>query len=115
MLRWTVVLSVIGMSSIAQAAECYAQAHGSFCINRDTLKNDASNWCRNNYNNIYGNWWEITDSAGNVGRIGKTGAFQNAQRCESAYNNIVDSCYGHKNGGSWTADGVTLNINFCAW
>lgn len=111
---WSVLLSAIGMASVSQAAECYAQSGGSFCINYDTLRSHASDWCRQNYNTLNGNWNTLTDGGGNVARIGKIGNFENAQVCTDAYNNIL-GCHGHKNGGSWTANGVSLNINFCAW
>ena len=47
--------------------------------------------------------------------IGKIGVFPNAATCIEAYNQIVNQCFGQRNGGSWTWGGVSLNINFCQW
>ncbi|KAL6818418.1 hypothetical protein GGI42DRAFT_6097 [Trichoderma sp. SZMC 28013] len=111
---WPIILSAIGMASLSQAAECYDADVGTFCINADTLRSHASDWCKQHYNTLNGDWTTLTDGGGNVARIGKIGNFENSQVCVTAYNNIMN-CLGERNGGSWTANGASLNINFCAW
>ena len=110
----TTILSIIGFSSLSQAAECYAQSGGSSCVKHDELFGFGPSWCAQNYNVLQGDWWTYRDSRGNTALIGKIGNFANPQQCALAYDEIM-VCHGKKNGGSWSASGVSLNINFCAW
>jgi alpha-galactosyl binding lectin len=116
-LHLTAVLSIIiiGYSYLSRAAECYGQSGGSPCVNRDELSRYGPVWCGANYNVLNGDWWLYKDSRGNTAWIGKIGSFANTEQCSIAYDNILGTCYGKKNGGSWTASKVVLSISFCAW
>jgi len=114
-LHLTAVLSIIGCSYLSQAAECYAQAGANNCVDGPQLLDYRQEWCALHFNELNGNWWQYQDAAGRIAFIGKTGNFQNAQECRIAFADIVNVCYGNRNGGSWTWGGVSLNINFCPW
>jgi len=109
------VLSIIGFSSLSQAAECYAQSGGASCVKFDELSAYGKSWCDKNFDTLQADWWRYRDSNGNTALIGKIDNFVNPQQCATAFADIVNGCFGKRNGGSWTARGVSLNINFCAW
>jgi alpha-galactosyl binding lectin len=110
----TAVLSIIGCAYLSQAAECYAQSGGAKCVNGGALKAFGPTWCNANFASLQGGWTDFPDAAGNIAQIGKIGVFPNPATCIAAFNDIL-SCYGKRNGGSWTWGGVSLNINFCQW
>jgi len=109
------VLSIIGYSYLSQAAECYFQDGGANCVNGAQLLDFGAAWCAVNFNVLNSNWWGFVDAAGNAALIGKIGNFQNPLQCTNAFDDIVNTCFGQRNGGSWTSAGVSLNINFCQW
>ncbi|KOS17735.1 hypothetical protein ESCO_002467 [Escovopsis weberi] len=99
----------------ARAAECYAQSNGSNCVDLTQLKAHQYAWCSVNWNYYHGDFIGFTDSNGHTAWIGKIGNFQSEADCEFSYNSIIETCFGSRNGGSWTAGGVSLNIDFCDW
>jgi hypothetical protein len=111
----TVVLSILGCSYLSQAAECYAQSGGPNCVAKAPLLAFGNGWCNANFDALQGGWSQFPDPAGKIADIGKIGVFPNAATCIEAYTQIVNQCFGQRNGGSWTWGGVSLNINFCQW
>ncbi|OJD12079.1 hypothetical protein AJ78_07276 [Emergomyces pasteurianus Ep9510] len=47
--------------------------------------------------------------------VGHLGPFASAGECFYAGHDVVYTCYGKNNGGSWTYQGKSINVNFCKW
>jgi len=114
-LHLTAVLAIIGCSYLSQAAECYAQSNAPYCVDLGAITAFAPVWCNANYGSLQGGWTSFPDASGNIAQIGKIGIFPSAAACNFSFNDILSTCYGQRNGGSWTWAGVSLNINFGQW
>jgi hypothetical protein len=97
------------LASSALAAECYSQGGANECGNRGDLYNARTDYCNNHWgggNQVYygTNGWRFTYNGFNI---------PSQQQCWDSTQDIIDTCLGHKNGGSYSQNGWNVNINFC--
>ena len=110
-----ILLAVLGVFiNISFAAECYYQSHAYNCLSRDALMRAIEDYCDDKWNDDCHEFKKY-DEYRNKGYIGSIGEFPSKQACISAAQNIVNECYGVKNGGSWTYNDASINISFCPW
>ncbi|KAJ5464874.1 uncharacterized protein N7458_000560 [Penicillium daleae] len=96
---YAVLLPVAALlATTASAADCYP-LHGSHrCVNSNDL---------------------LTNREYFTGANGHHGVFTSynvptQQACWDSLLDIIDQCLGHRNGGTYSLDGWSMEINFCA-
>ncbi|KAF7507648.1 hypothetical protein GJ744_010201 [Endocarpon pusillum] len=97
------------LASTALAAECYDQGGSGTCGTRDDLYSAREDYCNNNWGGgtkVYwgSNFWEFTFSGNSI---------PSQQLCWDSTENIINQCLGYRNGGSYSLNGWSMNINFC--
>ncbi|KAG6827535.1 hypothetical protein H0H92_011414 [Tricholoma furcatifolium] len=110
-MRFSTVVIATGVlsSSLASAATCWLAAT---CPNyhfetRSTLATLATSYCDDNWNKSGGR-----DFAGDASASHTLGAFLSQGSCVNAFNDIIASCLGKKNGGVTTSGNARLTLAF---
>ncbi|EEQ89341.1 uncharacterized protein BDCG_04461 [Blastomyces dermatitidis ER-3] len=107
------LIALLSFGSNALAAECYSRSGGYPCATLDEAMNAFSYYCANYYDKPCHEFVKITYK-GTVW-VGHVGAFNNPSDCFEAGRQIVYECYGKKDGGSWTSNQKSINVNYCQW
>ncbi|PYH40070.1 uncharacterized protein BP01DRAFT_309090 [Aspergillus saccharolyticus JOP 1030-1] len=111
--------TLVMLATTALGIPCYKHARdptGKNCVDLNKFGQFASDWCADNFNTSSGDWQMYPDGEGNTGSIGKLGQFNDSASCKAAAQESIDTCKaGGWDGAVWSADGVNLNLNFCAW
>ncbi|KAL7284810.1 hypothetical protein ACG7TL_002120 [Trametes sanguinea] len=102
-------LAAIAPSSLA--ATCYSAGGCQECESRDSIASARQAFCGssdwNHSNTLNWGWARIT----------LNGRFATQQECYDGFENIIDQCYGKKDGGKYTydynGDSASLDVDFC--
>ena len=109
---------VLSLASVTLANICYNHVEGNHkvdCVNKDEVSFAGGDYCAAYWNKTDGEWQDFHDESGKQANFGKISQFSSKAACEAAFKQIVDLCYEGWDGGSWAAQGVVLNVNFCKW
>ncbi|KAF8068862.1 hypothetical protein FPV67DRAFT_1093836 [Lyophyllum atratum] len=110
---FAVLVPIVALATGTSAAECYAQGGSHRCADRDSIWNFRSLYCTQEYQGSGGS--KTYNAANGFSAVfSRTGSFVSQQQCWDTTADIIDTCLGHKDGGTWTASSLALNINFCA-
>ena len=108
----------ISLTSAALANICYNHVEGNHkvdCVSKDEVSFAGADYCTQYWDKEDGKWQDFYDSTGKQANFGKISKFSSKAACQAAFKDIVDLCYAGWDGGSWAAEGVVLNVNFCKW
>ncbi|OJJ39616.1 hypothetical protein ASPWEDRAFT_384936 [Aspergillus wentii DTO 134E9] len=108
--------SILLFFSAVLAEECYTRSYGSNCATKDEVQTVKDLYCQYHYSHPTLDFLEF--HVGDQGKqnvyVGQIGEFESKEGCDGAFENII-RCHGQRNGGSWTYQGVSLNVNYCDW
>ena len=107
----TLPLALSTFSTITLAAQCSSDSGAQFCLDSGAAWDMRAQYCQYGWNTINGRVG--VDSTGNVGQIFRNGIFINQQECWNILEDILNSCYGNTNSGSWRLHGLYVNFNYC--
>ncbi|KAI8996657.1 hypothetical protein BD414DRAFT_478691 [Trametes punicea] len=95
----------------ANAATCYSTYGCQTCESETSLYNARQYLCGGS------SWEQSTSFQWGQAFVNLEGEFDSQQTCFSAFANIIEDCYGKRNGGEyqWQWDGsvALLDVNFC--
>ncbi|EMR67377.1 hypothetical protein MGN70_010158 [Eutypa lata] len=109
---------ILSLTSAALANICYNHVQGNHkvdCVDKEQVSFAGAGYCGKYWDKLNGDWEDWNDSNGNLANFGKVSKFSSQEACEAAFKEIVDLCHEGWDGGSWAAQGVVLNVNFCKW
>ncbi|KAJ5444098.1 uncharacterized protein N7458_007970 [Penicillium daleae] len=86
------------LATTANAADCSSDSGSQTCLNSTDL--------------LYSRW-EWRGDNGQMGTF-KPSNIPNEQSCYDSTLDIIDQCLGHSNSGTYSLDGWSMGINFCA-
>ncbi|KAK8129019.1 Extracellular dipeptidyl-peptidase dpp4 [Apiospora sp. TS-2023a] len=107
----TVFLPITALlASTAYGAECYAQNGATACLTRAELNSARADYCGNNNYQLCG----AKTYTGQYGKASFAGVNVGTQQeCWDETIDIINQCFGKKNGGSFSSGSGNVNINFC--
>ncbi|KLJ13141.1 hypothetical protein EMPG_11924 [Blastomyces silverae] len=107
-------IALLSFGSNALAAECYNRAGGYPCATVNAVQNALASYCANFYNLPCKPFTAYT-ALGPAVWIAHVGPFKDEFECYYAGHEILQQCYGVKDGGSWTSNRKSINVNYCKW
>ncbi|GLB42147.1 hypothetical protein LshimejAT787_1101620 [Lyophyllum shimeji] len=112
-LSFTLLIPIAALATGASAAECYAQGGSHRCVDGDSMWTFRQWYCTQDFQGNGGSKRYNADN-GFSAVISRAGPFSSQQQCWDSSADIINTCMGHKDGGTWTGSSMELNINFCA-
>ncbi|KAI9056370.1 hypothetical protein FKP32DRAFT_1599099 [Trametes sanguinea] len=105
--------AVLAALPSALAANCYSKGGCQQCESRASMESAKQAFCGSNDWNVPGgfgfDWFK--------GRVLLQGTFATSQECFDGFENIIEQCYGNKDGGTYdySFNGHTahLDVDFC--
>ncbi|OJD09580.1 hypothetical protein AJ78_09023, partial [Emergomyces pasteurianus Ep9510] len=85
------------------------------CASRSTVIAGLHSYCSQFYSESSHPFWKYNDKRGGSVYIGHLGPFASFLDCYRDGVWTVCDCYDKNNGGSWTSNGTSINVNFCKW
>jgi hypothetical protein len=110
--RLAFLLPIVALASHASAAECYTQDGSNRCVDSGSIWPDREDYCNNNWQRD-GNSEAYPANNGFSARFTRTGTFASQEQCWDFTHDIINTCFGRKDGGTWTGSSMEMNINFC--
>jgi hypothetical protein len=109
----TLILSTIAtLATLTSAAECDSPWGSSNCLDTDEVWSLAGDYCNTDKWNIYDEI-SMTNSLGYSGSIIRRGTFSSQEECQFVITDIINTCFGHQDGGSWTQGGLQVQYGWC--
>lgn len=114
-LSFAILLPIVALASGASAAECFSQGKNGnkSCVDNDSLWQFRQYYCNQEWQGN-GGTKDYNANNGFTARFLRTGAFANQQQCWDSTNDIISTCFGRKDGGTWSGSKMELAIRFCS-
>ncbi|KAL1617783.1 hypothetical protein SLS54_007562 [Diplodia seriata] len=112
-MRFDVPLLATGLAltSTASAASCYSAGGCGTCASNDEVWQAREQLCGGD------RWKSSTSFNWGWAVVNLSGRFSSQQACWDGFENIINQCYGKKNGGTYdwnyNGDSAHLDVNFC--
>ncbi len=95
----------------ALAASCYSQSGCKNCETRDSLESARQAFCGSN------DWSHSGGISWGWAHVTLDGQFATQQECWDGFQQVIDQCLGHKDGGVYNFDfngnSARLDVGFC--
>ncbi|KAG7091507.1 hypothetical protein E1B28_010535 [Marasmius oreades] len=110
----TAILAAIAFFTTGTtAAECYSQGGSHRCSTADDVRNARVSFCNDQWGGDSAS--QRYPSSNDLASVfSHYGSFDSQQECWDSTEDIINTCLGHKDGGTWTVSSVQVNVNFCA-
>jgi endonuclease I len=107
------LLALSTLSTLTLAAECSSDTGSTTCLDTPAAYDLRQQYCGSTIE-----WYTTTQrvgfaSSGYIGQVRRTGDFVEQQECWDILDNIISTCLGHSNSGSWTYAGFSVHFDFC--
>ncbi|KAI0356844.1 hypothetical protein OH77DRAFT_1495129 [Trametes cingulata] len=107
----TLAAALAAVVPTALAASCYSASGCKQCESHDSVESARSSFCGSD------NWSHPSSLTWGWAHVSLDGRFANQQECWDGFQQIIDQCYGHKDGGIYQFDfngnDARLNVGFC--
>lgn len=98
---------------VADAADCFIQrSSGNKCVRNEKLWVFRDLYCKRLY--LLDDFEYIARDGRNLALITHTTVFGNQTECWDSIGQIIKTCYGKGDGGTWNWNDNTVSVNFCA-
>ncbi|KAI0816931.1 hypothetical protein BC628DRAFT_1342476 [Trametes gibbosa] len=105
----TLAAALVAAAPGALAATCYSQSGCPRCETQESMEDARVAFCPSFDHSSSTTW--------GLGRITLNGRFFSEQECLDGFENIIEQCYGHRDGGHYSydfnGDSATLDVDFC--
>jgi hypothetical protein len=99
------------LSTPTSAAECFYPSGSQSCLDSGAVWDMRQRYCTNEWNTVNGRVG--LDSSAHVGQILRFGSFTSQQECWDILADILNTCYGIKDGGYWSLPRLEVEFNYC--
>ncbi|KAI9056702.1 hypothetical protein FKP32DRAFT_1598890 [Trametes sanguinea] len=106
-----VAATLAAIAPSALAASCYSQSGCGQCESRDSVFSARQAFCGGS------DWQHSSSLSWGWAHVTLDGEFATQQECWDGFEQIIDQCYGSKDGGVYTfdfnGDSARLDVGFC--
>ncbi|KAI0658163.1 hypothetical protein C8Q70DRAFT_1107075 [Cubamyces menziesii] len=107
----TLAAALAAVAPSALAASCYSSSGCKQCESESSVYAARQQFCGSD------DWSHSSSISWGWAHVTLDGRFYSQQECWDGFENIIEQCYGHKNGGIYTydynGDSARLDVNFC--
>ncbi|KAI0634543.1 hypothetical protein C8Q77DRAFT_1112961 [Trametes polyzona] len=108
----TLAAVIAAVAPTAFAATCYSASGCKTCASQGSLEDARQTFCGGN------DWTQSSSLSWGAAHINLEGRFYSQQECFDGFENIIEQCLGHKDGGIYTydynGDSARLDVDFCS-
>ncbi|KAH9854715.1 hypothetical protein C2E23DRAFT_726111 [Lenzites betulinus] len=107
----TLAAAIVTLVPSAFAATCYSASGCRTCETQSSMENAKQTFCGGS------DWSQPSSMDWGDARVILSGRFFSQQECFDGFENIIEDCYGKKDGGvytySYNGDDARLDVDFC--
>jgi hypothetical protein len=101
--------------TLTSAADCWDETGSQICLDSKGAWDLRQQYCgsTSDWNTVTQRVGFSSINTGYMGQVTRIGVFENQQECWNILADIISTCLGESDGGSWTISGFAIYINFC--